>query len=394
MKKNSLLLVFTMLPLFFISAQQNQETYPFAKDVKARIEKDTVAWKYQTGAVNYSFIGDYKNTLTVWDQGAPPRIYTPTHADSAILKNASIQNAKDYIVHRSKSEQIVIINEAHHHPEHRTFTRSLLEGLYQNGYRYLGLEAIFDTAVNVRNYAVKESGFYTVEPEFGNLIYEARRIGFILFSYEASIGKNGKEREIEQARNIEKFMHSNPDGKYLIHCGFDHAFEKKMRNWEKAMAGRLKEYTNIDPLTIDQVRFSEKSKPEFSHYFSYATEATRSFVLINPDNQVFNGISEPRQTDIVVIHPITQYENERPTWLAFDRSVYRIPEIIQKKYNYPLQLLAYRSSEYENDGIPADIVELQNRQDQKPLYLQKGKYQIVVRNERYVVCDVFEVLIE
>ncbi len=43
--------------------------------------------------------------------------------------------AAEYIIKRSSKERIIIINEAHHQPLHRVFTESLLEGLYQNGFR-------------------------------------------------------------------------------------------------------------------------------------------------------------------------------------------------------------------------------------------------------------------
>jgi hypothetical protein len=35
------------------------------------------------------------------------------------------------------------------------------------------------------------------------------------------------------------------------------------KSWEKAMAGRLKEKTGIDPFTIDQVAYSEKGERKF-----------------------------------------------------------------------------------------------------------------------------------
>lgn len=379
-----------MLLARFTYGQKPDETYPFSEDIHAGIEKDTVSWKYQTGAVRYSFIGDYKNTLAVWDKGVPARIYTPTPADSAILKNSAIQNARDHIISRSENEQIIIINEAHHNPKHRTFTSSLLEGLYKNGYRYLGLEALWDTTTNERKYAVKESGFYIAEPEFGNLIYEAGRIGFKLFGYEASEDKNGKEREIEQAQNIQAFMKANPDGKYIIHCGFNHVYENHVQGWEKAMAGRVKEYTGIDPFTIDQVRFTERSKPEFGHYFLYATKEQEPFVLIDRQNQAFNGISEPRQTDLVVIHPLTRYKNERPGWLG--KREYRLPG--DKLKSYPVQVLAYRINEYEHGGIPADIIEIRSAKENKPLLLQNGEYKLVIRNRLYDIPDTFEISIK
>lgn len=393
--KNTILTLTLIIHTFCITfGQQNTEFYLFTEEIQTKIDTDTVAWKYQTGAVNYSFIGDYKNTLKVWDEGMTPRIYTPYSSDSAYFEMATIQNAKDYISNRAKKEQVVIINEAHHNPKHRTFTRSLLDGLYKNGYRYLGLEAIYDSSINERNYPVKESGHYTNEPEFGNLIYEARKIGFIIFGYEASPGKNGKEREIEQAKNIQEFMKVNSDGKYLIHCGFDHVYENEVRNWEKAMAGRLKEYTNIDPFTINQVMYTEKSKAEFGHPFLYATQEEEPFVLINENDEVFNGFSEPKQTDLIIIHPITKYTNERPNWLSFGKNEFWMTKSKLESYTYPIQVLAYRINEYENKGIPADIIEVKTEQTNKPLYLQHGEYKIVVRNNLYEIIDTFHVFIE
>ena len=394
MKKNIFTFILAGLSVCTAFGQQPAETYKFSEDIYAETEKDTVAWKYQTAAVHYSFTGQHDKMLNAWDKAIPPRTYTPTSSDSAFLKNAVIQNAKDYIINRSEKEKIIIINEAHHYPKHRVFTGSLLEGLYKNGYRYLGLEALSDAAVNDRNYAVQESGFYTSEPQFGNLIYEAKKLGFTVFGYEASEGKNGKEREIEQAGNIQKFMKSHPDGKYIIHCGFDHVYEKEVRSWEKAMAGRLKEYTGIDPFTIDQVKFSEKSRPESGHYFVYATPEREAFVLLNQDNEVFNGFAEPRQTDVLVIHPVTNYKKGRPDWLSAGKTAYYLPESKQKNYTFPLQVLAYRIGEFENKGIPSDIIELHTGQHDMPLYLQKGNYKIVVRNNRYNIQDTFLISIE
>lgn len=391
MKKDVLFCVILCFSLLSLNAQQHHETYKLSGHIASEIEKDTVSWKYQTGAAQYSFIGDYKNTLITWDKAVPPRTYVPTATDSVILENSQIHNAGDYIVKRSAEERIVIINEAHQNPRHRVFTRSLLEGLYKNGYRYLGLEAVSDTLVNTRRYAVETSGFYTKEPEFGNLIHEAIRIGFTVFGYEATEGKNGKDREIEQARNIEAFMSAHPEGKYFIHCGFDHVYEKEVRNWGKAMAGRLKEYTGIDPLTVDQVKFSEKSTKETGHYFLYATKEKESFVLTDRNGTAFNGLSEPRQTDICVIHPVTDYKYGRPQWLTTGRQAYW-PDIKKDtKQSYPVQVLAYRTGEYGYEGIPSDLIEITSEHDQKPLYLQKGQYKIIFRNSTYTVMDTYDI---
>lgn len=386
MKKTLLFFALATGTHFFAFAQEPANFYKFRSDLQAGIEKDTTAWKYQTAAVSYAFIGDHKNTLLMWDNALQGRPYVPKTTDSSYFKNAKQQNARSYIIKRAKKEQLIIINEAHHNPMHRQFTSSLLKDLYRQGYRYLGLEAISDSLINKRNYATNESGYYTNEPEFGNMIYEARKLGFIIFGYEAAEGKNGKEREIEQAKNIQQFMQEHSKGKVIIHCGFDHVFEGAVRNWEMAMAGRLKAYTGIDPFTIDQVKFSERSSPELSHYFVSAAATREAFVLVDAQKDVFSGMAVPPQTDLAVIHPLTHYKQARPHWRTSNRKAYWLPEYILSGKTYPIQVLAYRDGEQEK-GIPADIIELKDATDKTPLYLPPGKYTLQLRNEAYGIID-------
>ena len=91
----------------------------------------------EQAAVACSFIGDYRAALQCADRNAS---VTPTisRADSLYFLRFRPQNARDYILARAGREQIVMINEAHYVPLHRVFTLSLLAGLYQQGYRYLG----------------------------------------------------------------------------------------------------------------------------------------------------------------------------------------------------------------------------------------------------------------
>lgn len=385
MKNTMLTLLIAITPIGHALAQDASETYLFQADQQQALERDTTAWKYQTAAVRYSFIGDHKNTLQMWDKAVQSRPYLPKGTDSTYIKNAKQQDARDYILERAKKEQLIIINEAHHNPMHRRFTASLLKDLYRQGYRYLGLEALADSAINERNYATKESGYYTNEPEFGNMIYEARQIGFIIFGYEAAEGKNGKEREIEQARNIQQFIQKHSNGKVIIHCGFDHVFEGEVRSWEKAMAGRLKEYTGIDPFTIDQVKFSERSSPELSHYFVYATNSATAFVLIDPKLGPFRGLGTP-QTDVVIIHPMIPYFRERPDFRSRGRKAFWISRYLSATQAYPVQVLAYREGE-QGKGIPADIIELKSEQDKTPVMLAPGEYMLLFRDKNYQVID-------
>lgn len=234
-----------------------------------------------------------------------------------------------------------------------------------------------------------ESGIYTREPEFGNMISEALKLGFVVFGYEASAGKNGKEREIEQAENIKRFIDSNKNGKVLIHCGYAHVNENIYKPWEKAMTGRLKEYTDIDPYTINQETFSEKGSFEINPAFVNLNTSGEPIVLIDQQGQPFTGTSDPKQTDLKIIHPVTQYKNNRPQWLAKDKNPYSIDA--SKLKIFSVLALAYRKGEFKNNGIPADIIEIKDQQSTNTLFLATGKYEIIFKDVNYKVINSLDV---
>lgn len=383
--------------LFFINAvfiygQEPTNPYKFSEEIFHQIDRDTLAWKYQIGATECSFISRYSDVLKMREKEGlrKPKI---SKEDSLYFVNCNKINAKKYIVERAKNAQIVIINEAHHMSSHRTFTRSLLQDLYDNGYRYLGLEALFDTLINERKYAVIESGYYTQEPEFGNLIFEAINIGFTLFGYEAGQGKNGKEREIEQAQNIQKFIEKNPNGKVLIHCGYAHVYENEYAPWEKAMAGRLKDALKIDPLTIDQTMFLERSEMENNHIFVRLNDTHRPIVLMDKNEQAFKGFNEIKQTDIVVIHPPTQTVNGRPHWLIEGKRKNTV-SLSKVDNNGPTMILAYRNDIMNTNGVPADILEVADQNASRDMYLSDGLYTIIIKDKSHQVIDKYSIEIK
>jgi hypothetical protein len=378
-----LLLVFST----FISVAQTQtETYQFSKDIATKIEKDTLPWRYQLGASDYSISEYYQKALETWDKNGGG-VRQLSKEDSLYFSSFKPQDAKEYIVNRSETEKLIVINEAHHNARHRVFTQSLLQGLFDNGYRFFGLEALDDTLINQRKFPVLESGYYTKEPQMANLIVEAIRIGFTVFGYEAVAGLNGKERELAQAENIAKLMDKNPNAKFLIHCGYDHVIEGTPGNksWEKAMAGRLKEKTGIDPFTIDQVAYSEKGEHKFLSPYILLANAEKPLIMVNEVGKTFNGSATNDQTDCRIIHPLTIFENNIPNWLTMNgkRKKYALPS--SEISEYPILVLAYRKNEFEQNGIPAAILEILEPHEKAELFLDKGNYTIILKNKDYKI---------
>jgi uncharacterized iron-regulated protein len=338
-----------------LKARTSKEIYKFSEDIEAKMKKDTVPWK--------------------------------------------TQDAKEYILNRSKNEKLIIINEAHNNSRHRVFTTSLLKGLYKNGYRFLGMEMISDTMINQRKFPILDSGtMYIHESQSANLIKEAMDIGFTLFKYEykGAKGKTGKDRETEQAENIAKVITKNPNAKFLIHCGYDHLNEgiPGIKEWEKAMAARVYDLTGINPFTIDQIPGSEKGDLKFNTPYIQMANIEKPSVMVNPLGEMYNGEIGNERADCSIIYPVSTYTNERPDWLALEgqRKAFHVPT--NSISEYPVLVMAYRNNELEQGGIPADITEISNKNQKVDLILDKGNYQIIVKNKDYKIIQDYKQIIK
>jgi hypothetical protein len=360
--------------------------YKFSSEIEEKVAQDSVPWKYQFSASDYAIKGDYNNALIHWDLAMGTRVksYSKLQIDSINQKYSKIK-AIDYIIEQAKQNKIIIINEAHHSSFHRVFTKSLLQKLFDVGYKNLGLEALgngeyLDSTLNSRKYPILETGHYIKDPQFGNLVREALEIGYELFAYE-NMGKgSGQQREIEQAKNIEKKIKSKANEKFLIHCGFDHALEGTHDFWEKAMAGRLTDYTSINPFTINQVFYSEKSKPEYNHPLLKALDIKESSVIIDKDNNPFKYEQGKAWTDIAVFHPNTNYIDGKPNWLFKNGNKNISISLRDIQIEFPVLVLAYKQGENIDLAVPIDITEVKNEAENCHLGLKTGTYDIVVTN--------------
>jgi hypothetical protein len=392
--KNRLILIIISLSIVSCTNEKRilekiefNNEYKFSSEIERKVKTDTIAWKYQISAADYATKGDYKNALKHWDLAFRTKStnYTKEQTD-AVNQKYRIVPAIDFIVKQAMKNKIVIINEAHHNSSHRVFTKSLLQKLYDNGYKNLGLEALgngayLDSLLNQRKYPIQKTGHYIRDPQFGNLVRDALSIGYNLFAYENMETGSGKPREIEQAKNIQKMIEKRPNEKFLIHCGFAHAFEGIYPSWEKAMAGRLTEYTRINPFTINQTKYTERSKPEYNHPLLKSLNLTEASILLEKNNEPYKYERGESWTDVAVFHPNTEYINNRPKWL-FENGNKNVPiELKEIDIPFPVMIFAFKKGENINNAIPIDIYEIENKSIVPRLALRKGKYEIVVVNK-------------
>ena len=353
-------------------------SYYLPAEIEAWRQQDTTPWKDQRVAWLYSYIGEYRQTLKIWDTVSGGR-RSLSPADSAWFARFQPVDALNYIESVAGGYQMLIINEAHQQPRHRAFTTQLLEALYRQGFRYLALEDLgtSDTLLQKRGYPVRETGFYIVEPRFGNLVRQALAIGYTLWPYENT--GNG-EREQGQALNLKKLFDQDKNAKVLVHCGFDHVIEGVHDYWGKAMAGWFKEFSGIDPLTINQTNMTERSTERRSDPLWQKVQLPYSAVFIDSLQQSFNGPQGKNQFDLVVFHPRSTFVHGRPDWLVQDSGKKWVrPPKRALRLGYPC-LVEARLSRESADAVPVDVLLLQNDADQAALALFPGRYTLSLRD--------------
>lgn len=360
MKKIALLLFYFCFVIKSTIAQSDAPSpYKFSSDIFTRSNKDSDYFK-GLSPTDLSFVGLYKEALIQYDK---PRneIKKIAAIDSAdFLKKYFPVEARKFIIQKAKENQILIFNEAHHNPRNRVFVTSLLKDLRNSGYKYFAAETFANDSFFIKEkHPVFFTGFYTTEPQFGNLVREAIKLNFTLYPYEAIPITNGKEREIGEAKNLQSLLTKDPNAKIIIYCGFSHIREDSVPSWGKAMAGRLKEFTGIDPYTIDQITLSERSNKEAENlYFKLIYSDTYS-VLTDRNRTPFKSPG----VDALLYSPPTMYIYNRPNWV-FENN--KLPYLLNAKdinLSFPIIAKAYLDTDNLEKTIPIDVIEIKSRDD-------------------------------
>lgn len=314
-------------------------------------EKDMLL---QCLATKYTFVGNAQKAREYTAQRLPVR--TISLKDSV---GFNITAAKAYILAAAVEQKALFFNESHVDVRTRIFLASLLPGLKKLGYNKLALEALGRDSVTAGSI---ENGYYTCEPNYGNLIRIALAEGFTLINYEDTSGMGEwNYRDSIQALNItQKLKNITDTGKLIVLAGHDHIFKQVDNVAVVPMAVYFQRMSCINPYSIDSDNANRVRYTGIDNTMPYIL--CRHMLPVN---------KRPLRYDLQVHYPDNIVDNN----------------IVPTPWNAPMismspnmLLLVYSWQEYEKSGRISGLV---------PVYASypvSTAVHLPLKSDRYWVC--------
>ena len=294
-----------------------------------------------TAAQYWAFSGDLATADALFAPASPPASSPSAAPTPAVplpdLSQLRPEPAIEAIVRAARGQRVVMINEAHHSPQHRAFIHKLVLALRAEGFTHLAAETFCNGCPELIEDGAPmiATGFYTLDPVFADLVRQAAAAGYGLVAYEwrsdqmvppgTSLDETIAAREQAQAENLKAALDADPSMRVIVHVGFGHLNEAS--GSRTMFAARLKQMTGIDPLTIDQVDGTRLAGAQFDSPLYRAFVATfgepAASVVLESDPQRPRGFYS---VDLSLIHPPRREVAGRPDWLAMDG--YRKPRAV------------------------------------------------------------------
>jgi hypothetical protein len=331
-------------------------------------------------------VGNYREALRHFAVSNGAKRPDLASADEFPLRGMRAKPALSVLDPMVGNARIVMINEAHHVPQHRAFAIQLLQHLRKKGFHYFAAEtlAMYDHDLQTRGYPINASGYYTAEPVYGDLVRTALKLGYRVVPYEAAGSfKNAEEREQAQASNlVEAIFKQDAHAKAVIYAGYSHINEGGLLAGVAPLAKRLRDMTGIDPLTIDQTVMSEQFSQEYEQpiyrYLMTHSPIHEPTIFVNGAGKPWTF--QPGIRDITLFHPRSAYVNGRPSWLTIGglRRPYRLPASVCGAV--PRCLVKARLADESEDAVPLDELEIADDAQPSTLMLPKGAYRLQVQD--------------
>ncbi|WHZ19186.1 MAG: hypothetical protein OJF55_001335 [Rhodanobacteraceae bacterium] len=353
-----------------------------------------LSW-YQT------FLGDYKDAeLSFSIDQKPLRDDNPSPLSQPGWHPVP---ALDYIPQLAKKYRVVFLNEAHNIALTRTLTVRLLKPLREEGFNVFAVETLYAPdipALNKRGYPIAQSGFYTREPIYAEMVRTALKLGYKVVAYEADPDRTGDAREAQQAEHLWKILKDDPHAKLVVNAGYGHIQKTGQFLGAQSMAEHFIKDSGINPLSVEQTVLIPHLDRSMDHpdydAITGAVHPDQPIVFVDKDGKPW---SLRPGYDVSVIFPEERFASGRPTWAGLWGA--RVPYLVNGavcQNHWPCLVSAFYADEGD-DAIPADRmvldpVSLMTIDDVKitrgdysipigQLYLRPGqRYRLVISGER------------
>jgi hypothetical protein len=277
-------------------------------------------------------------------------------------------------------QRLVLIMEAHTVTEHRAWIEQTLASFRTAGFTHYFAETIAEagTTLKSRGYPTSTTGFYTLDPRFGNLVRTAIRLGFEVGGYDPR-ESDFDGREEHQAATLAARFASRRDTRMVVHAGHGHIFKREVRNVGRYMASRLWEKTGVEPFTIWQLS-NQLASDVYRRLIQQIGPITEPVILVPPPRHVTEALfpesSVQPAVDAIVIHPSRLGQEPTDRRGAFTDGMTRVPGTWLGK-QWPVVIAAIADGERET-AIALDQILLRRGETDFELWLPPTKYRIRV----------------
>jgi hypothetical protein len=309
--------------------------------------------------------------------------------------------AATYLPRLASGYRVVFLNEAHNIALTRTLTVKLLKSLRDEGFNTFAAETLYRSdidALRKRGYPTANSGFYTREPVYAEMVRTALKLGYKVYAYEADPDESGDAREAQQAENLWRILKSDPTARLVVNAGYAHIQKVGKFLGAKSMAEHFVEDSGIVPLAVEQTiliphQDGSLDHPDYDEIVD-ALHPQQPIVFIGKDDKPW---SLRPGYDVSVIFPQQQFQLGRPTWLGLWGL--RVPYAVNGSIcqpHFPC-IIEARYADEGSDAVPADRmvldpvplmtvdnVKISTGDYNTPagqLYLRPGRYRLTATDE-------------
>ncbi|HUQ69681.1 MAG TPA: hypothetical protein VM165_09165 [Planctomycetaceae bacterium] len=278
---------------------------------------------------------------------------------------------RDAMTRIAAEQRLVLIMEDHAISEHRAWIEQTMALFRAARFTHYFAETIAETGstLKARGYPTSTTGFYTLDPRFGNLVRTAIRLDFEIGGYDLG-DPDFDRREAFQAATLAERFAARPDSRMVVHAGHGHVFKHEVRNVGRYMAARLWEQTGVEPFTIWQLS-NELPNDVYRALIRQIGPIDKPVLLIPPPQHVSEALfpesSVQPAVDAVVVHPPRLGREPTDRRGAFTDHLTRVPGVWRGQ-RWPVVIAAIPDGEPDH-AIALDQILLRDGETEFELWL-------------------------